>query len=192
MCLPGPSVTSTFNDMARKFLNYVLNHRHSAKVIHIVFDRYFDLSPKSATRNKRGENVIKYHMHLNASVPQNWDQFLNCAENKGSLTKLYKDFICSNRKLIGGGIQIYIGKGRGDDVIMLKDQQDPVVVDQLKSDVEEADARLVLHAVYAGKNGAKNIVVSSPDTDVLVLLTHHQPHIKAKHIYIYTIIALIL
>ena len=42
----------------------------------------------------------------------------------------------------------------------------------LQSDQEEADARIVLHAKAAADHGAKRIVVSSPDSDVQVLLPH--------------------
>jgi hypothetical protein len=40
----------------------------------------------------------------------------------------------------------------------------------------------IIHAI-AADNGAKTIVVCSPDTDVLVLLLHHWPAIKADKIY---------
>ena len=56
-------------------------------------------------------------------------------------------------------------------------------VSSLASNQEEADTRIVLHAIYAANNGSEKIVVRSPDTDVLVLLLHHMTHIHAKEIY---------
>jgi len=40
---------------------------------------------------------------------------------------------------------------------------------------EEADTRLVLHAIDASRHGCSRIVVHSKDTDVLVLLLHFYP-----------------
>ena len=40
-------------------------------------------------------------------------------------------------------------------------------------DIEEADVRIIPHAMHAVKNGARRIVVLSSDTDVCVLLMHY-------------------
>ena len=40
---------------------------------------------------------------------------------------------------------------------------------QLNSNHEEADTRIVLHAIFSANNGAKSIVIHCSDTDVLVL-----------------------
>ena len=53
----------------------------------------------------------------------------------------------------------------------------------LGSTQEEADTRIILHALYSDKlyqeyNVQGCIVVKSPDTDVLVLLVHYFPKMK--------------
>ena len=53
----------------------------------------------------------------------------------------------------------------------------------LASTQEEADTRIILHALYSDKLYQENnvqgrIVVKSPDTDVLVLLVHYFPKMK--------------
>jgi hypothetical protein len=53
----------------------------------------------------------------------------------------------------------------------------------LASTQEEADTRIILHALYSDKLYRENnvqgrIVVKSPDTDVLVLLVHYFPKMK--------------
>ena len=52
--------------------------------------------------------------------------------------------------------------------------------------MEEADGRIILHTVAAAANGAEKIVISSPDTDVFVLLVHHRKAVKAKEIFFMT------
>ena len=66
------------------------------------------------------------------------------------------------------------------------DSQTAVPFPSLQSNQEEADTRLVLHAALATRLGAQNIIVSSPDTDVLVLLLHHYPSIHAQKVYLFT------
>lgn len=48
---------------------------------------------------------------------------------------------------------------------------------------EEADSRRVLHSVVAAEAEAQQIVVDSPDTDVLVLLFHHRPDNSAEKLF---------
>ena len=54
---------------------------------------------------------------------------------------------------------------------------------QLSSNLEEADTRLILHAIACEK---KCIVVSSRDTDVLVLLVSHFHRINCNELWMST------
>lgn len=38
---------------------------------------------------------------------------------------------------------------------------------------EETDSKIILNTVVAAENGAQQIIVDNPETDVLVLLLHH-------------------
>ena len=53
-------------------------------------------------------------------------------------------------------------------------------VQLLDSNQEEADTKIVLHAVYTANQQADKIIIFSPDTDVLVLLLHHHAAIPAS------------
>jgi hypothetical protein len=58
-----------------------------------------------------------------------------------------------------------------------------IVLNSLLIVLEEADTRIILHALYSDKLYQENnvqgrIVVKSPDTDVLVLLVHYFPKMK--------------
>ena len=46
--------------------------------------------------------------------------------------------------------------------------------------------KMCVHARVAAENGADHIVISSPDTDVLVLLLHHRPAISASEVFFFT------
>jgi len=55
----------------------------------------------------------------------------------------------------------------------------------LKSNHEEADTRMCIHARVTAENGADHIVINSPDTDVLMLLLHHLPAISASKVFFF-------
>ena len=77
-----------------------------------------------------------------------------------------KEKLAANKKLIiAGG---YKGGGR----VVHVTQEVCEVLEELASDQEEADTRLLLHAKYATRPET-GIMVQSPDTDVLVLWTTH-------------------
>ena len=54
----------------------------------------------------------------------------------------------------------------------------------LKSNHDEANTKMVLHAAYAADVGENNIVISIPDTDVFVLLTYHLNQIDATKLFL--------
>ena len=48
-------------------------------------------------------------------------------------------------------------------------------VSHLQSDQEEADTKIILHALDATVDGATKLSIYSPDSDVLVLAIRHYP-----------------
>ena len=50
-------------------------------------------------------------------------------------------------------------------------------VDHLQGDLEEADTKMLLHALEATANGTLELFIHSPDTDVLVLSVRRYPEL---------------
>ena len=179
---------TTFNDMAKQFMNYVVNNR-TEQQIHVVFDRYFSDSLKSQTRMKRYGTVKPNTIHIfpEAKIPKNWKLFLTCGENKSALAQFYSEYMKENAKnKLLPQQSLYISGVKDDYAIRITKSTVVNKVRLLTSNHEEADTKLILHAVYAADIGAKNVVVSSPDTDVLVLLLGHRASIGADNIYLLT------
>ena len=66
------------------------------------------------------------------------------------------------------------GFADGERVVEITRARPTEDIDALKSNHEEADARMILHAAYAGRDSPTSaIVIQSPDTDVLVLCVFH-------------------
>ena len=66
------------------------------------------------------------------------------------------------------------------DELQVKSSTSTTDLTHLKSTHEEADTRLVLHAVNANFN---TVVVSSRDTDVLLLLVFHSQRMQCQHFW---------
>jgi hypothetical protein len=184
---PNIIVKATFKYMADAFMSHIMSHSKNIASLHVVFDRYLDNSIKCQTREKRGANHMTqvYHIELDIAVPTNWKLFLTNSQNKANLAKLYTQYLADNAPRVLGDKEMYISGGYNNNVIKIAAgavHEEPL----LASNQEEADTRLILHATYAANNGADTIVVCSPDTDVLVLLTYHRSTINAAKIFMLT------
>ena len=181
----------TFQDMSSKFQAKILNitseelNSSNCSQIHIVFDKYNMQSIKASTREKRGDTggtTFLHHVAQDVALPKKWPSFLSCGQNKAGLARCYTDYVESH---IGEhfvhGQCVYLSGGKGDHITKISNTVESIG----NSDQEEADTRLILHAILAAEGGAKSIVINSPDTDVLMLLLHHRPRIHADRLYFY-------
>lgn len=134
--------------------------------VRLVFDRYFQNSLKSRTREKRTSGQgIQYQISANmdiSNIPVK--QFLSHINTKQELTVflsgMAKDFFLEN------GIPYVITY----DTLSESNIQDCELTNH---DHEEADTLLILQANDVAKTDPfKECVVYSPDTDVFLLLIH--------------------
>ena len=81
--------------------------------------------------------------------------------------------LSSPPELLDPGQSIYLSGGQDEKVVkIIKDAETDVL--SLQSNQEEADTRIILHAVATANSGANIIIVYSPGTYVLIFL-HHRP-----------------
>ena len=130
------------------------------------------------------QSSMSHQRHLFQKLFLSWD------ENKAGLAEFYTKHLLetANAKLWPGET-LYISGGSGNVCCCISNNQTDVQEEeclQLKSNHQEADTRLVCHAVHAANTGAQSVVIQSPDTDVLVLLLHHRGSIPAEQIYFAT------
>ncbi len=191
--VPDSVLPKTFEYMAKQFLSHIIRTSKSVggpSQVHIVFDRYLPGSVKSQRRDirSRGKASHKYLVKGDAFLPQgiSWKDFLSVPDNKASLAKYYAEYISEKGTSCTPGLCIYISGQDEDCKRITASTQSTQSVSALKSNAEEADTRIVLHAVYAANRGANSLVVCSPDTDVLVLLVHHRSAINCANIHFMT------
>ncbi|CAL4257487.1 unnamed protein product, partial [Meganyctiphanes norvegica] len=104
--------------------------------------------------------------HPDVPLPANWSNYMALPENKSE----YENFLSTQLKLCAPpNIEIVLAGGFTDELEVWS-SKDTTNTSQLSSNQEEADTRLILHAI---NSNYQYIVVSSRDTDVLVLLAYH-------------------
>ena len=93
-CIGKPNSSQTFGDLADIFTASVMkNFSTSSTRVDILFDRYEDLSIKTATREQRAGTIrpIRRVIHnREVKLPYNWKQFISLSSNKENLAS----FLC--------------------------------------------------------------------------------------------------
>ena len=173
--LGKPAGCVTFGDYADIFLNSVLrNFDETSTRVDVVFDRYLGrTSIKTSTRGKRiGKRrpIRKLVSGPEVPLPQVWEQFIAMDENKADLAHILSEVLTTKSLELPQHLELVTSGGFKD---VLKATSNRREVPQLSSNHEEADTRLVLHALDAKEAGYQCIVVKCRDTDVFLLLVHH-------------------
>ena len=144
----------------------------------MVFDSYVEGSIKDSERRRRQVkapiemNVINYDTPL----PVEMDRFWASSCNKLKLQMLLHEQAIKCKIEKPSKVQVVASCFSGaSDVVACQSVKDgcSVEVPELHPDVEEADARIIPHAMHAVKSRMKCIIVLSGDTDVFVLLMHY-------------------
>ena len=114
-------------------------------------------------------------------------KFISSGENKQSLIRFLGDYIVKrinqNSSLQEGQSLYLAGLFSNPETVKMLNQNGMLDCSCLANTQEDADTRIILHALYSdklyqGNNVQGRIVVKSPDTDVLVLLVHYFPKMK--------------
>ena len=186
--VPTSAAKPTYDDMASLFWKHVLCVSEGIPAVHVVFDRYLLNSLKSQTREKRGDDVSRLtsvHIQGKMNIPD-WKSSLTNGSFKAKLTKFYTLYIAEHcNTCINMNQHVYVSGGIDEKA--LKVSNDVVhIIEQLRSNHEEADTRMLLHVAYQARHNAKRVIVVSPDTDVFVLLVYHFSHMGVSEVFFKT------
>ena len=175
-----PDAAVTFGDLADTYVKTVLKAGSEYHRIDVVFDRYRDETIKGTTRTRRSKTARPIRRLVEVrDVPllKNWANFLSLADNKADLAHFLSEELCSQTPV---GKEIVVAGGFRDE-LEVKSSTGATDLGPLKSTHEEADTRLVLHAVHSRFH---TVVVSSRYTDVLLLfLVSHFQRRQCQHLW---------
>ena len=166
----------TFGELAAKYFSIITDplRQRDCNRVDVVFDQYWNISIKAGERLRRGStNSLEIKINgPSTPVPKQWVKYIANPQNKVNLCHFLTESLCKlgqeklplDKKLVIGG-----GLNDGKEALSIaKDHWE--TVPSLKSDHEEADTRLMLHAKHAVQARVR-MIVQSPDTDVFILCT---------------------
>ncbi|KAL2081649.1 hypothetical protein ACEWY4_023502 [Coilia grayii] len=160
---------STFGDYADIFVQKVTGYLHgNITRVDLVFDQYKQNSIKGGTRAKRSttRRKIRTIVRRDVKIPSDWNSFIKMDENKANLTQFLSNELERHVHHYGQEIVISGGFDHPEKVASAANTD----VSQLQATHEEADTRILLHAVDATAKGYQRLIIQCRDTDVLVLL----------------------
>ena len=165
---------TTFHELAERLEKSILSNFKESRVIALVPDRYDVISIKANERKRRQQSSSRMFVitHDTQKLPKNLQQFLSNADNKVNLINyLFKKWIASFSSKLQEGQIVYFANLDGTTMEVQKDHSNQV---ELKSDQEEADSKMLVYCKYLLCHPLTRIILSSPDTDVLVICCYHQ------------------
>ena len=140
-----------------------------------VCDRYLYTSIKEQERMRRnhGNEEAQHLRALSAAqkTPKQFRRFLLSRKNKESLSEYLFEHWSSVSPSTLKNISLYVSHGEHCHSISASSDGESLVVlqvDNLTSDIEEADCRMLLHAKHASEQ-SRDVIIRSNDTDVFVL-----------------------
>ena len=162
-----PSPGATFAVVADKLCTSLTST--PSKRTDVVFDIYKDVPMKNTERAKlqTDSDGIAYQSILPGFQVKNWNKILSVTANKAEI-------VCF---LVGQWKKRHFWDRVNDKTFFVNEEENcwkitsttASLVPELKSNQEEADTRMVLHAHHAGGNS----VIHADDTDVLILYIGH-------------------
>ena len=165
------SKVKTFGEFCSQFLNVTYGICRYSERIDFVFDTYIDGSVKESERIRRYSctPIDLNEVNAETQLPVHMDSFWSSATNKEKLQELLRDTIMENPK--PDKKVVISSMGHSSDIKSCKVIHNAcsTAVPELDLNIEEADVRIIPHALHAVCNGAKRVVLLSNDTDVVVL-----------------------
>ena len=183
------TIPSTFGELAHKLLVMVveLAMKSEAKRVDFVCDRYPAQSIKDferAIRGERGTQLIKIFSCLQ-KVPRQWRKFITAGENKELIKFLFKYWSEECDPQLLRGVEVFVAhENRCHQLVTSTNTIACHEVEDLESDHEEADTRMLAHAKNASAE-YPNIIIRSPDKDVFAIALNASLSIHS-HLYFET------
>ena len=168
----------TFGEFCEQFLDYISVVGRGQDRLDLVFDSYVEGSIKDSERNRRQDkapietNIIHYDTPLPVEMARFWSSSNNKLKLQMLLHKQAMKRGIENPSTVHVVASFFSG---ASDSVKCKGVMDgnSVEIPDLCTEVEEADARIIPHALHSVRSRMQRIVVLSGDTGVFVLLVHY-------------------
>ena len=143
--------------------------------IDIIWNVYLEDSLKSTTREIRGRGIRRRVAPLN-TIPGNWQELLRLPENKTELFNFLAQQAIENLSCEKEVYSTY-----GQNVMCSRIHQD--ISSLAPCTHEEADTRMLLHAVDSANKGYQRIMLHTMDTGAALLQHTKRAKYQGAHVW---------
>ena len=161
---------NTFGDLCTDFLGYVHVLSHSANHTDFVFDTYINASVKDSEQARRCNcsPIDLNDVSPETPLPVTMESFWASSINKAKLQLLLRKYILNNPM---AAADIVVSAIRLDEIEPARGvfSNIGITLPELNVKIEEADVRMIPHALYSVNGGASKVILLSNGTDVVVL-----------------------
>lgn len=169
----------TFDDLGRVVMRKIqslLAGNQGVTSVTLVFDRYdvpFSIKQLERDRRTGGETTPSYVINGQRTVP-NYRKFMKSTINKSALANFLCVYLTDEAQSQLEQNQSITLAGGFEDGLQVKvvDHRGVREIPELYSTHEEADTRILLHAIHLARLHSR-VIVRCDDTDVLVLLIYY-------------------
>ncbi len=181
---------STFGEYALQLLQKIVNLAayHKSTRADFVIDRYPIISIKDLERSKRaheGVTIVNIYSH-DQKLPAQWGKFLKYGPNKEALIEFLLEFWASTKSAFFHKVNLLVCHQEKCHILKpMINENEPVIMEEVTElfcDHEEADTRLILHALHASQLHL-NVIIRSPDTDVFIILLSASSHVDSRLLF---------
>ncbi|MES9880567.1 MAG: hypothetical protein ABW185_06755 [Sedimenticola sp.] len=188
---PNLSQFGNFGGVVKKVISAGLAVSRSSEALHIIFDSYIDESVKEGERIRRAGNVGSVELSVldeSTPIPQQMEKFWVSSDNKIQLMQLVRTVVAARPLYVPIVLSgMVLDQEQVPALLCSTETESPVVIPELAGWIEEADDRLIPHAIWAVNNGCQRLVVISNDTDTVARMLrfiHMLPRDGLKELYV--------
>ena len=177
--LDKPEQIHNYSHLADHFICRICEKYEDSDEIRLIFDRYdIPASLKQAARQKRQgqQDVIYYRITPSTLITKvTMKKLLSHTSTNDELEKYLAEQTIE-----------YAERNRARAVVAygFECKETKRDMSYLKSDQEEADTKIVLHALDATANGATEVRIHSPDTDVFIPALRRYPDVCQHTVFV--------
>ena len=166
----------TYMQLAKQLLVMALAIGRNSSRIDVVFDQYHERSIKNAERFRRSTSSLVIKSIVSTQPIQQWVNFLSSWNNKRELINFVLEQWRKGplRFLITDGKKLFVAV---NDECCCLTRNNSELIDNLNSNQEEADTKMLLHARHASFEGWRKFIIHTPDTDVFIIALSCVPKI---------------
>ena len=164
-----------FDDLCTDFLGYVHSLSHNANRI----DTYIDASVKDSERTRRCNcsPIDLKDVSPETPLPVTMESFWASSMNKAKLQLLLRKYILDNPMAAADIVVSAIGLAEIEPARGVFSNIG-ITLPELNVKIEEADVRMIPHALHSVNGGPSRVILLSNDTDVVVLGLHYRSLLK--------------